>query len=162
MDDVQGQEFRALIVSTVRTCTKDPPPEDDVGFLTDPKVYSISHLHPCMYAILRRYIANLFVQLLNTAITRAKEWLVVIGDPVTLCTVGSNRVCWWEFVKHCCQFGSFEYPLVDPATFEASLENKLILRCSSYTVLLVSYIACSLYSCYSSKYYYNNIVSLNV
>lgn len=38
VDDVQGEEFRALIVSTVRTCTKEPPPEEDAGFLTDAKV----------------------------------------------------------------------------------------------------------------------------
>ena len=38
VDDVQGEEFRALIVSTVRTCTKEPPPEEDAGFLTNAKV----------------------------------------------------------------------------------------------------------------------------
>ena len=38
VDDVQGEEFRALIVSTVRTCTKEPPAEEDAGFLMDAKV----------------------------------------------------------------------------------------------------------------------------
>ena len=41
VDDVQGEEFRALIISTVRTCTKEPSPEEDGGFLTDPRVYVI-------------------------------------------------------------------------------------------------------------------------
>ena len=68
------------------------------------------------------------LQLLNTAITRAREWLVIIGEPVTLCTVGSNRVCWMEFIKYCCQCKSFEYPPIDSEQFETSLENKLVLR----------------------------------
>ena len=68
------------------------------------------------------------MQLFNAAITRAREWLVVIGEPVTLCTVGSNRVCWMEFIKYCCQHGSFDYPLADSTSFETNLENKLILR----------------------------------
>ena len=37
VEDVQGEEFRALIVSTVRTCTKKPPLQQGTGFLTDPK-----------------------------------------------------------------------------------------------------------------------------
>ena len=69
-----------------------------------------------------------YFQLLNTAITRAREWLIVIGEPVTLCTVGLNRVCWMEFIKYCCQCKSFEYPPVDSEQFENSLENKFVLR----------------------------------
>ena len=38
VDDVQGEEFQALIISTVRTCIKEPPAEEDGGFLTDPRV----------------------------------------------------------------------------------------------------------------------------
>ena len=35
VDDVQGKEYRALLISTVRTCTSDPEAED---FLTNEKV----------------------------------------------------------------------------------------------------------------------------
>ena len=41
MDDVQGKEFRALLLSTVRTCyaRDDDDLEEDAGFLTNPKVW---------------------------------------------------------------------------------------------------------------------------
>ena len=35
---VQGREFRALILSTVRTCSTEPSEEEEAGFLTNPKV----------------------------------------------------------------------------------------------------------------------------
>ena len=40
VDDVQGKEFRALLLSTVRTCyaRDDEDLEEDAGFLTNPKV----------------------------------------------------------------------------------------------------------------------------
>ena len=66
-------------------------------------------------------------QLFNTAVTRAKEWLVVCGEPVTLCTVGSNRLCWVELIKKCLRdLDSFEYP--NAARFEALLQTKLFTR----------------------------------
>ena len=41
VDDVQGKEFRALLLSTVRTCfaRDDEDLEEDAGFLTNPKVW---------------------------------------------------------------------------------------------------------------------------
>jgi superfamily I DNA and/or RNA helicase len=104
VDDVQGKEFRALLLSTVRTCyaRDDDDLEEDAGFLTNPKLF-------------------------NTAVTRAKEWLVVCGEPVTLCTVGSNRLCWVELIKKCHRdLDSFEYP--NAAQFEALLQTKLFTR----------------------------------
>ena len=40
VEDVQGKEFRALLLSTVRTCygRDDKDLEEDAGFLTNPKV----------------------------------------------------------------------------------------------------------------------------
>lgn len=38
---------------------------------------------------------------MNTAITRAKEWLFVVGEPITLCTVGENSHCWLKFISIC-------------------------------------------------------------
>ncbi|CAH1244538.1 HELZ2 [Branchiostoma lanceolatum] len=86
--NVQGKEYRALFLSTVRTRATcfgeqlNPPQkaqEDesyDFGFLSDPK-------------------------LLNTAITRAKSFVGVVGDPVSLCSVGSCSKIWFEYIEHC-------------------------------------------------------------
>ena len=69
---VIGLEFDALFISTVRTyntMTTETMDRSDLGFLSDPK-------------------------LLNTAVTRAKYHLCVIGDPNALCAVGLSKVCW--------------------------------------------------------------------
>ena len=78
-----GQEFRALFISTVRTVhtCKTNTASGTVEklyleFLTDPK-------------------------LLNTAVTRARSLVAVVGDPVSLCTVGDCRGLWWDYIKRC-------------------------------------------------------------
>ena len=76
-----------------------------------------------------------YFQLLNTAITRAREWLVIIGEPITLCTVGSNRLFWMEFIKHCCRRGTFEYPLANAEQFEVNLESKFVLRYVKFEII---------------------------
>ena len=40
-------------------------------------------------------------RLLNTAFTRAKSLIFVIGDPVALCSVGSCQMTWVRFVQEC-------------------------------------------------------------
>lgn len=50
-------------------------------------------------------------KLLNTAITRAKFCLVVIGDPKALCSVGDCRVCWKTILSLCSENGTFHYRL---------------------------------------------------
>ena len=50
-------------------------------------------------------------KLLNTAITRARYRLVVIGDPVALCSVGECRVCWKTILAKCNSNGTFHYRL---------------------------------------------------
>lgn len=50
-------------------------------------------------------------KLLNTAITRARYRLVVIGDPVALCSVGECRVCWKTILSKCNSNGTFHYRL---------------------------------------------------
>lgn len=50
-------------------------------------------------------------KLLNTAITRARYRLVVIGDPVALCSVGECRVCWKTVLSKCNSNGTFHYRL---------------------------------------------------
>ena len=63
----------------------------------------------------------------NTAVTRAKQWLVVVGEPFTLCTVGENRLCWMEFIRCCQQLGSFDYTNADQF-IEESLDYKVVVR----------------------------------
>lgn len=50
-------------------------------------------------------------KLLNTAITRARYRLVVIGDPVALCSMGECRVCWKSILSKCNGNGTFHYRL---------------------------------------------------
>ena len=69
---IAGLEFDALFISTVRTyntMTTETMKRSDLGFLSDPK-------------------------LLNTAVTRAKYHLCIVGDPNALCAVGLSKVCW--------------------------------------------------------------------
>ena len=71
-------------------------------------------------------VTILVIQLFNTAVTRAKQWLVVVGEPITLCTVGSNRLLWGEFIRNCQLVGSFEYNNAEK--FESCLEDKIVVR----------------------------------
>ncbi|XP_065191165.1 probable helicase with zinc finger domain [Sycon ciliatum] len=86
MRQMQGHEFRAIILSTVRSCAGHPDLLEDspqLGFLSSPKLF-------------------------NTAVTRAKEWLIVVGDAFTLASVGTNRQCWLKLMGRCRhQFNSF-------------------------------------------------------
>lgn len=88
--NVQGREFRAVVLSTVRTRATCVPLERAVrfkaallnfGFLSDAK-------------------------LLNTALTRAQSLVAVVGDPVSLCSVGACRTLWEKFVTTCARNGS--------------------------------------------------------
>ena len=85
-----GKEFRALFISTVRTMWTCSPIERrneelnsdlselDFGFLSNPR-------------------------LLNTAMTRAQSLLAVVGDPMSLCSVGTNdcKNLWKEYLHRC-------------------------------------------------------------
>ena len=44
-------------------------------------------------------------KLLNTAITRARCLVAVVGDPVSLCTVGECRSIWRDYIKRCNEKG---------------------------------------------------------
>lgn len=76
--NVQGKQFTAVFISTVRTtrCCRLSAESNvsDYGFLTNPR-------------------------LLNTAITRAKSLVAVVGDPVALLTVGSCRKLWAKYFE---------------------------------------------------------------
>ncbi|KAG1714517.1 putative helicase with zinc finger domain [Nymphon striatum] len=82
--NVQGKQFRALFISTVRTrytCSTNKnktvrEEDENYGFLSDPR-------------------------LLNTAITRAQSLIAVVGDPIDLCSIGKCRKIWEKFIKLC-------------------------------------------------------------
>ncbi|XP_043194920.1 probable helicase with zinc finger domain isoform X1 [Amphibalanus amphitrite] len=67
--NVQGKEFRAVFVSTVRTRTSCSEPDGDYRFLSDCK-------------------------LLNTAVTRARSLIAIVCCPETLCSVGACSRYW--------------------------------------------------------------------
>ena len=84
-----GKQFRALFVSTVRTFHTYKEFHDSEAngderpymyFLSDPK-------------------------LLNTALTRAKSLIVVVGDPFSLRTIGDCQAVWEEFIERCSDMG---------------------------------------------------------
>ncbi|XP_078049915.1 putative helicase with zinc finger domain isoform X2 [Augochlora pura] len=76
--NVQGKQFTAVFISTVRSrnCCRYSADKNtkDYGFLTNPR-------------------------LLNTAITRAKCLVAVVGDPVALLTIGSCRKLWQRYME---------------------------------------------------------------
>jgi len=82
-------EFRALFISTVRTsltCHSFEKRQSQSQspyweFLSDPK-------------------------LLNTAITRAMSLVAVVGDPVSLSTVGDCRGNWRDYIRRCHEHGT--------------------------------------------------------
>ncbi|KAF5278870.1 hypothetical protein FQR65_LT03559 [Abscondita terminalis] len=76
--NVQGKQFRAVFLSTVRTrrtCVNGET-SNDYGFLSNSK-------------------------LLNTAITRAQSLIAVIGDPIALCSIGRCSKVWERFIQIC-------------------------------------------------------------
>jgi len=80
--NVQGKQYRAIFISTVRTrstCFKTDKNDMrtmDYGFLSSAK-------------------------LLNTAITRAQSLVAVVGDPVALSSIGKCRKLWERFIEIC-------------------------------------------------------------
>ncbi|KAF8795213.1 putative helicase with zinc finger domain like protein [Argiope bruennichi] len=77
--NVQGKQFRVIFLSAVRTrqtCGSKAESDLDHGFLSN-------------------------ARLLNTAITRAQSLVAVVGDPVSLCSVGKCRKLWEKFIFTC-------------------------------------------------------------
>ena len=103
-------EFRAVFVSTVRSRHRVSQMADggvgEFGFLSES-------------------------QLVNTALTRAKSWLAVVGDPVALCSVGSCGALWRTYLKHCQKAGGIhptELNLEDIWQHSQSLTNLLTVN----------------------------------
>ncbi|XP_066291041.1 3'-5' exoribonuclease HELZ2-like [Branchiostoma lanceolatum] len=76
--NIQGKQFRAVFISTVRTratCAQNND-RNSYGFLSDSK-------------------------LLNTAMTRAQSLVAVVGDPHALCSRGECQRVWQRFISQC-------------------------------------------------------------
>ena len=70
-------------------------------------------------------------QLVNTALTRAKSWLAVIGDPVALCSIGNCGALWRTYLKHCQKAGGIhpaDLSLEDIWQHSQSLTNLLTVN----------------------------------
>ncbi|XP_046436659.1 probable helicase with zinc finger domain [Neodiprion fabricii] len=94
--NVQGKQFRAVFISTVRTRNSCQYSTDvnirDFGFLSNPR-------------------------LLNTSITRAKCLVAIIGDPVALLTIGSCQRVWEKFFTVATLYG------IDYGTLRRYVDN---------------------------------------
>ena len=93
-EGIQGKEYRVLIINTVRTLSETDYKEADsnsIGLLENPK-------------------------LLNTILGRAKDHILVVGNPYTLCQVGLNKGAWQWFLSECINLGSFY--IGDKQTFQ--------------------------------------------
>ena len=81
-----GLEFDILLISTVRTYCDltftHASLSKDMGFFTNPK-------------------------LLNTAITRARYRVFLVGDPRALCSVGECKMCWTYIIRYCELYNTF-------------------------------------------------------
>jgi len=94
-----GLEFHAVLISTVRSrCLIDKLNANDAF---DYDGFSDEH-HDFGFLSEQK--------LLNTAMTRAKSWLGVVGDPVALCAIGECHRIWRMYLKHCCELGSIQPP----------------------------------------------------
>ena len=89
--NLAGKQYRVLLISTVRTRhtlqhshpvsapqlgSTDQPDEFYLGFLSDHK-------------------------LLTMALTRAQSLVMVVGEPVTLCSKGQCSTVWKSYLKEC-------------------------------------------------------------
>ncbi|XP_033628979.1 uncharacterized protein LOC117291425 isoform X1 [Asterias rubens] len=101
VDNVQGKQFRALLISTVRTrktlekARLTVVPQNSSSTQQDEEFY---------YGLLSDH------KLLNTALTRAQSLVIVTGDPTALCSEGQCSTTWKAFLKECEKNKSL-YPL---------------------------------------------------
>jgi len=102
---IVGLEFHAVLISTVRSrhlidkldadeTSNDDDDDDSVSVSDDGRDFGFLSEQ----------------KLLNTAMTRAKSWLGVVGDPVALCAVGECSRIWRTYLKHCGELGGIQPP----------------------------------------------------
>ena len=86
-----GKQFRCVFISTVRTRST----------LNKAHITAIDHKESNRQDGEYYYGFLSDIKLLNTAFTRAQSLLVVVGDPVALCSVGSCSQTWKSYVSEC-------------------------------------------------------------
>jgi len=89
--NVQGKQFRAVFLSTVRT-RRTCAASEGVAVAEDGEAADFG------------FLSN--ARLLNTAVTRARSLVAVVGDPVALCSVGRCRRLWEKFAEEASKHGS--------------------------------------------------------
>uniref|UniRef100_UPI00398E6625 3'-5' exoribonuclease HELZ2 isoform X2 n=1 Tax=Pristiophorus japonicus TaxID=55135 RepID=UPI00398E6625 len=73
--NIQGKQFRVMIISTVHTSESSTSPKSaSLEFFNQPQV-------------------------LNTAMTRAQSLVIVVGDAVALCSVGQCSKIWKKYIQ---------------------------------------------------------------
>ncbi|XP_018411937.1 PREDICTED: helicase with zinc finger domain 2 [Nanorana parkeri] len=89
-DNILGQEFLVIILSTVRSIDSLPTHSPasstfSLDFFCDPRV-------------------------LNTILTRARAQVIVVGDVVALCSFGACSRIWKSYLRECVEAGSASPP----------------------------------------------------
>ena len=79
-----GRQFRACVISTVLTQDGYRERNNTVD---------------------RDFLSN--AKLLNTAITRAQSLVLVVGDPLCLCTCGKLTQLWLQYIAYCREKGGY-------------------------------------------------------
>lgn len=93
--NVQGKQFRAVFLSTVRTRRTCMPQASGPGNTGASIAAGTVGDTDTDYGFLSNS------KLLNTAITRAQSLVAVVGDPVALCSIGRCRKVWERFIEIC-------------------------------------------------------------
>ena len=88
---IAGKQFRAVVISTVRTRET----VNKAHITAIPQASGNQQENEFYYAFLSDE------RLLNTAFTRAKSMIFVVGDPVALCSVGACQMTWVRYVQEC-------------------------------------------------------------
>nr|XP_054758115.1 helicase with zinc finger domain 2-like [Lytechinus pictus] len=91
VQNVQGKQFRAVVISTVRTRET----VNKAHITAIPQASGNHQENEFYYAFLSDE------RLLNTAFTRAKSLILVVGDPVALCSVGACHMTWVRYMHEC-------------------------------------------------------------
>eukprot|EP00057_Strongylocentrotus_purpuratus_P028231 XP_011682705.1 PREDICTED: helicase with zinc finger domain 2 isoform X2 [Strongylocentrotus purpuratus] len=91
VQNVQGKQYRAVFLSTVRTRSS----LNKVDITSLPQVGDRNVRNKFWYGFLSDKA------LLNTAFTRAQSLITVMGDPVAVCSAGECQKTWQRYIRTC-------------------------------------------------------------
>lgn len=105
--NVQGKQFTAVFISTVRTrnccryqhCCQLPSYHLSEFILRDTTKGNFAFYRSSAETKIKDYGFLTNPRLLNTALTRAKCHVAVVGDPVALLTIGSCKQYWNKYLE---------------------------------------------------------------